>query len=70
MGAGRLIQSPAQGSEPGSPAWKAGIKGKFGQIFGWDKRHYIPPNILVAGDVSPPSPPVAEPLLIGPLYDF
>ena len=25
MGAGRLIQMPAQGFEPGSPAWKAGI---------------------------------------------
>ena len=24
-GAGRLIQRPAQGFEPGSPAWKAGI---------------------------------------------
>ena len=25
MGAGRLIQRPAHGYEPGSPAWKAGI---------------------------------------------
>ena len=25
MGAGRLIQRPARGFEPGSPAWKAGI---------------------------------------------
>ena len=41
MGAGRLIQRPAQGFEPGSPAWKAGILPP--------RQLALPPNPLPGG---------------------